>query len=58
MVARAELHSAVFSGAQANTVPLNPLNPNPYTAEKLDLSFQISLGQERIIPRLFSAVTH
>ena len=29
--------AAVFNCAQANTVPLNPLNPNP--AEKLDLRF-------------------
>lgn len=29
----------VFNCAQATKVPLNPLNPNPNTSEKLDLSF-------------------
>lgn len=28
-----------FNCAQATKVPLNPLNPNPNTSEKLDLSF-------------------
>lgn len=29
----------IFNCVQANKVPLNPLNPNPNTPEKLDLSF-------------------
>lgn len=48
----------VFNYAQATKVPLNLLNPNPNTSEKLDLSFPNLSGLEQIIPWLFFTVTH
>lgn len=34
----------IFNCAQATKVPLNPLNPNPNTSEKLDLNFPTLSG--------------